>query len=283
MTSDRPELPGKNDWPIAFRAIALAENLSGDAKRIAAIIIGFFNTKNGQCDPGTETLMRRAKVSKRTVVNATNDLDRLGLVVKVRHGGNGFRSRYQPKWARLRAIVEASEQDKNEPEIVQNGALRQCKSVHLDSAKACTLTHVRNSSKKLIGTDGGSGRVATSKRTSTDNSENADVIGGLLRGSVRRISVSKHAPPSVASVRSGAKDQLELAIGALGETMRQFVRANITAEIFNAGITAEQTTRGAGIRLVVDRVSLASGLSANAATAEPTTVELPAGEFRRQI
>jgi hypothetical protein len=243
---------------MAFRAIALAENLSGDAKRVAAIIIAHFNIKTGQCDPGTERLMSKARVSKRTVVNATNELDRVGLVVKVRHGGNGFRSRYQPNWSRFREIVKASEEDEKAAEIVQIDALRQCKKVHLDSANPCTLTQSRNSIQKLKGTDGASGRVPTSEQKPTDNPVNADAIDGLVRGSVRRISVSKHAPPSVASVRSDAKDQLELDIGALGETMRAFVRANITSEIANEAIIAEQKTRGAGIRLVVDRVSLTS-------------------------
>jgi predicted transcriptional regulator len=246
---------------MAFRAIALAEGLSGDAKRVAAIILGHFNTKTGQCDPGTERLMSKANVSKRTVVNATNELHRLGLVVKVRHGGNGFRSRYQPKWSRFREIVEASERDDDEPEKVQNGALRQCKMVHLDSANPCTLTHVRNSSKKLIGTDGASGRVQLPKQARADKAVGAERVNGLLRRSVRGPLRQQRQPLSVVDAQEAARQQLDQAIAALGETMKAIVLGRITPEIEQAALVAEQKSRGAGLRLVVDRVSDIAGAS----------------------
>lgn len=143
--NEKPVLPSKNDLPIAYRAICLADGLSGDAKKIAAIIIGHFNVRTGQCDPGTERLMSKAGVSRRSVVNATNDLHNLGLVVKVKHGGNGFRSRYQPKWDTFKDIIRAFEGDEIEDEIVQEPAHTKCKSLHIDSASFCTLTQSRNS------------------------------------------------------------------------------------------------------------------------------------------
>ncbi|MBU1313981.1 MAG: helix-turn-helix domain-containing protein [Alphaproteobacteria bacterium] len=254
--SDRPELPGKADYSIAFRAIALAEGLSGDAKRVAAIILGHFNTKTGQCDPGTERLMSKAKVkSKRTIINATNELHRLGLVVKVRHGGNGFRTRYQPNWTRFREIVEASERDDDEPETVQNGALSKCKSVHLDGANPCTLTNLRNSSKKLIGTDSASGRVDLPTPAKAARTVPVESIQGLLRRSVKHPFQHQRQPLGVVDAHEAARHQLNEAIEALGDTMRVFVLGRITPEIESAALVAEQKSRGAGLRLVVDRVS----------------------------
>jgi Fic family protein len=240
---------------MAFRAIALHEDLSGDAKRVAAIILGHFNTRTGQCDPGTERLMSKAGVSKKTVVNATNKLHELGLVVKVRHGGNGFRSRYQPNWKRFREIVEASNSDENEGEIVQKRALTKCKSVHLDGVKACTLTNTRNLSKELI-RDGASGGVRKFADPQAASSVVAEKVKGLLKGSLQQPFRNSSKPLSVADAKHSAKSQLDDAIASLSETMKAVVLERITPEIEDAALVAEQKSRGAGLRLVVDRVSV---------------------------
>lgn len=231
--------------------------MSGDAKRVAAIILGHFNTKTGQCDPGTERLMSKAKVSKRTVVNATNELHRLGLVVKIRHGGNGFRSRYQPNWRRFREIVEASECDEDEPQIVQKGAPKQCKRVHLDSAKPCTLTHVRNSSKKLIGADGASGGVEQPSACRLEKPVSAERLHGLMRGSVRALTSHKRLPPSVVDPQADVRLRIDTQVEGLGSTLRSIIDQRMTPEIQHEAIVAELKMRGAGLPLIIDRVSQA--------------------------
>ncbi len=256
--SDRPELPDKSDIPIAYRAICLA-SISGNAKQIAAIILGHFNVKTGQCDPGTETLMRRANVSRRTVVSATEELNRIGMVVKIRHGGNGFRSRYQPNWRLFREIVDGFERGENPPEKVQKVAHSRCRKLHLDSAGFCTLTQSRNSSQKLNGTDGASGGVQVSKLENTSSAVSAERVQGLVRRSLRRSSQFQRGPLSVVDAEEAARRQLDEAIEALGETMRTIVLGRITPEIEQAALVAEQKSRGAGLRLVVDRVSSITG------------------------
>lgn len=253
--NDKPELPGKNDLPIAYRAICLAAGLSGDAKKIAAIIIGHFNIKTGQCDPGTERLMSKSGASKRTVVNATNELHRLGLVVKVRHGGNGFRSRYQPKWDAFNEIVRAFQDEEIDEEIVQNAALSKCKSVHLDSANPCTLTKSRNSIKELKDTDGASGRVEPLSSPRTVRPVSADRVQGLLRDSLRKAHRPKPQLPSVVAAQEAARHRLEDAIAALSETMRGVIDQRMTAEIQQEAIVAEVKRQGGGIAVVVERVS----------------------------
>lgn len=251
---DKPELPNQKDMPMAYRAIALAEGLSGDAKRVAAIILGHFNTKTGQCDPGTERLMAKAKVSKRTVVNATNELDRLGLIVKIRHGGNGFRSRYQPNWSLFRKIVAAEESDDNGDEIVQNGAPTQCKSVHLDSANPCTLTQYRNSNKKLKGSPGAGGRVDPARSARTGKPVSADTLHGLLSGSVRP-ALFRKSPLSVVSAQADAWTEINRWLLALSPSTRDAIDTIWSADVQQAAIVAEQKTRGAGSHLIMDRVA----------------------------
>jgi hypothetical protein len=263
MTDEKPELPGKNDYVMAFRAIALAEGLSGDAKRIAAIILGHFNTQTGQCDPGTDRLMSKAKVkSKKTIVNATNELHRLGLVVKVKHGGNGFRTRYQPNWGRLREIVEASQRDDDEPEIVQKLTLSKCKSLHLDGVKSNTLTNIRNSSKELIGSGVPSGGVDGSQVPPPAKQVSAERVQGLLKQAVRQPHQFRHPPLSVVDAEEAAKLRLDEAVASLGDTMRTIVLERITPDIERQALVAERKSHGTGIRVVVDLVSaMAAGRS----------------------
>lgn len=162
--NDRPDLPGKNDFAMAFKAIALARGLSGDAKTVGAVLLAHFNAKTGQCDPGTDRIAAKAGISTRNVVKATNALHESGLVVKTRHGGNGFRSSYQPNWGKFREVVEAFEKADGAAEIVNKRALTQCTNVHLDNEQTFTLTHIRNSPKELTDTDGASGRQRLHQR-----------------------------------------------------------------------------------------------------------------------
>ena len=52
---------GPSNTFIAFKAISLADDLSGTEKRVAAAIIDHFNRKTAQCDlrPGTDTGSQR--------------------------------------------------------------------------------------------------------------------------------------------------------------------------------------------------------------------------------
>ncbi|WJR67662.1 hypothetical protein QTA58_02535 [Neorhizobium sp. CSC1952] len=253
--SDRPELPGKNDFAVAFKAIALARGLSGDAKTVAAVIITHFNAKTGQCDPGTDRLAAKAGISTRNVVKATNVLHESGLVVKTRHGGNGFRSSYQPNWSKFREIVETFERPDGGAEIVNKRALSKCTNVHLDSEQTFTLTHIRNSPKKLTHTDGASGRAQPSMPSKVSPAVTAEMINGLVRRSLSRPYASKRQPPSVVDPKEGLRDQFFAAIETLGDTMKAVVLSRLTSDIEREALIAEQKSRGAGLRLVVDRVS----------------------------
>ncbi|NSZ65155.1 helix-turn-helix domain-containing protein [Agrobacterium tumefaciens] len=253
--NDKPELPGKNDFAMAFKAIALARGLSGDAKTVGAVLLAHFNAKTGQCDPGTDRIAAKAGISTRNVVKATNALHQSGLVVKTRHGGNGFRSSYQPNWTKLREIVDAFAKDDGTAEIVNKRARTQCTNVHLHSEQTFTLTNIRNSLKELTDSDGASGRVEPVPSPRPIRPVSADRVQGLLRDSLRKAHRPKPQLPSVVAAQEAARHRLEDAIAALSPTMRDVIDERMTAEIQQEAIVAEVKRQGGGIAVVVERVS----------------------------
>lgn len=264
---DKPELPSQKDFAIAYKAIALVHGLSGDAKSIGAIILSHFNAKTGQCDPGTDRLMARARVSKRTVVNATNELHARGLIVKIHHGGNGFRSRYQPNWTGFRQLVADFDSGEDDGEIVQDRASTKCKNVHLDSAKSCTLTNIRNSPKKLTDSDGAIGEVSSKPSGITSASANVDRVNELVRESLQRSRASYRAPLSVASATAEAANRLSAQIEKQSETLRTMLALLVDEATRQAAIIEEQKRQGAGLPYLIDRVQSASWRSRNGSVA----------------
>lgn len=252
---EQPDLPGKNDFAMAFKAIALARGLSGDAKTVGAVLLAHFNAKTGQCDPGTDRIAMKAGISTRNVVKATNALHESGLVVKTRHGGNGFRSSYQPNWGKLREVVEAFERSDGAAEVVNKRASTKCTNVHLDSEQTFTLTHIRNSSKKLTDSDGASGEADANPAPRPVRSVSKDRVQGLLRESLRHPSARKQQPPSVVLAQEAARHRIEIDIDKLSPTTRSVVDQRMTADIQHEAIIAEQKRQGAGLDVIMERVS----------------------------
>lgn len=100
-------LPRPLDTTIAHKAINLMPELSGTEKRIAAAIIDHFNRKTGQCDPGFKRIAWLLGLSRRTVIRAVSQIERTGILLKVRHGGHLQRNSYAPVWARFRELEAA--------------------------------------------------------------------------------------------------------------------------------------------------------------------------------
>jgi predicted transcriptional regulator len=91
---------------IAHKAISLASELSNSEKRVAAAIIDHFNRRTAQCDPSLDCIAELIGISRRTVIRATDRLQKLGFIRRVRHGGHFHRNSYEPVWSRF-AQVEA--------------------------------------------------------------------------------------------------------------------------------------------------------------------------------
>jgi DNA-binding transcriptional MocR family regulator len=86
---------------IALKAISLASELSNSEKRVAAAIIDHFNRRTGQCDPSLDCIAELIGMSRRTVIRATDRLQKLGFVRRIRHGGHFHRNSYEPVWSRF--------------------------------------------------------------------------------------------------------------------------------------------------------------------------------------
>lgn len=263
----KPDLPSQKDYAIAYKAIALVRGLSGDAKSVGAVILSHFNVKTGQCDPGTDRIATKAGISTRNVVKATNALHQSGLVVKTRHGGNGFRSSYQPNWEKLKAIVEAFERSDDATEIVNKRASTKCTNVHLDNEQTFTLTHIRNSPKKLTDSDGAVGDDQSKPASPQSAAVSAERVSGLVKGSLRRPRAACRVPPSVATATAEASDRLAAQIENLGETMRTMLALVVDEATRQAAIIEEQKRQGAGLPYLIDRVQSASWRSRNGSVA----------------
>nr|MBA3727113.1 helix-turn-helix domain-containing protein [Armatimonadota bacterium] len=86
---------------LAHKAISLASELSNSEKRVAAAIIDHFNRRTGQCDPSLDCIAELIGMSRRTVMRATDRLQKLGFIRRTRHGGHYHRNSYEPVWSRF--------------------------------------------------------------------------------------------------------------------------------------------------------------------------------------
>jgi len=98
------------DLYIAFKAVALARELTRNEALVAGALLAHFNVKTGQCDPsvnrlGTMLGIARSKVLKATAAICGGASDGKHLFDKRSHGGKSHRASYAPKWDRLAAIV----------------------------------------------------------------------------------------------------------------------------------------------------------------------------------
>jgi hypothetical protein len=97
-------LPQRLDMLLAFKALALAEDLTATQKRVAVTIVDSFNRQTAQCDPSLNRIAYLLGVSRRTVIRAVATLEKRRLVIKTRHGGKSHRNAYEPNWPAFREI-----------------------------------------------------------------------------------------------------------------------------------------------------------------------------------
>lgn len=86
---------------IAFKVIALADDLSTVERQVGATLIDSFNRRTGQCDPSLDRVAGLLSVHRRSVIRATEKLEIKGLFRKIRHGGHAHRNHYEPMWSKF--------------------------------------------------------------------------------------------------------------------------------------------------------------------------------------
>jgi hypothetical protein len=95
------------DTLIACKVINLADGLRQSDRRVGTALIEHYNRVTGRCDPGIERLAALLGYCARTIIRATQALERAGLFQKVRHGGYSNRNFYQPNWTRFSELAAA--------------------------------------------------------------------------------------------------------------------------------------------------------------------------------
>ncbi|HEV2630825.1 MAG TPA: helix-turn-helix domain-containing protein [Pseudolabrys sp.] len=127
------------DTLLAAKVINIMPGLRPSDRKVALALIEHFNRKTGRCDPGIQRIASLLDCCTRTVIRATNRLEKLGLFEKDRHGGYSNRNRYRPNWKRLaeheaawKSKLHRSRRSKVSPETRQAG--------HLESDSAVTQT-----------------------------------------------------------------------------------------------------------------------------------------------
>jgi hypothetical protein len=89
-------------WQLV-QAINADSELSASAKIVAVALMGFVNSKTGECFPTFEKIAACCHVSKRTVATATQELERHGWVAIERdEGGDRESNRYRFAFSRIR-------------------------------------------------------------------------------------------------------------------------------------------------------------------------------------
>ncbi|PDS80144.1 helix-turn-helix domain-containing protein [Rhizobium sp. L43] len=89
---------------VFYKALTIAP-LSTDAKAAAGALLDHFNAQTGQLDPSQASLARRLGIDRRAINDAINEVERIGLFKRRRHGGKAYRSSYEPNFALAALMV----------------------------------------------------------------------------------------------------------------------------------------------------------------------------------
>jgi hypothetical protein len=110
------------DKPLAFKALAIAPDLSKSQTRVGAALIDHMHGRDGRCDPGMRRLAFDCGCTVDTVQSAIARLcnpsnpDRL---FDNANAGQGKRPSYRPRWGRMEALVDEFEARTSTPTVQQ--------------------------------------------------------------------------------------------------------------------------------------------------------------------
>jgi hypothetical protein len=137
----------RNDILLAFKHIALSDQLNGTEKQFAAFLIDSYNRKTSRCDPSEETAAFLLGVSVRTIIRAGNRLTQLKLFLRRKHAGHNHCNSYEPNWQLFR---ENEDRYKSRRREHANRFARQklsrleCQPCHLNTANTGIQTSLNN-------------------------------------------------------------------------------------------------------------------------------------------
>jgi hypothetical protein len=255
---------------IAHKAISLASELSNSEKRVAAAIIDHFNRRTGQCDPSLDCIAELIGMSRRTVIRATDRLQKLGFIRRIRHGGHYHRNSYEPVWSRF-LQVEADWKSRRSARRARFDApkLSSCsgQSRHVAGDTADPQTFPSNNLKE---TSDAEGLLQKHDARSPSNDKRGSAIEANLRSNPPNRERTYRQPPSTSSL-TAARDAAERRWNSeLTSNFRdqpsiysRIVEA-IDVKLMNAATEAELRHRGSGLGFLIDEL-----LSRNVIVAPP--------------
>jgi predicted transcriptional regulator len=253
-------IPQAPNTLIAHKAISLASELSNSEKRVAAAIIDHFNRRTGQCDPSLDCIAELIGMSRRTVIRATDRLQKLGFVRRIRHGGHYHRNSYEPVWSRF-LQVEADWRSRRSARRARFDApkLSSCsgQSRHVGGDTAGPQTFTINLLKE---TSGEGELLQKSYGRSVSNDQRGLAIEANLRPNPPNRERAYRQPTSTPSSRA-AYDAAERRWN--GYLMNQFrdqpsiysrIVEAIDVTLMNATTEAELRHRGSGLSFLIDEL-----------------------------
>jgi len=137
---------------LAYEALGLFPGLSGNAHRVAALLVRHRFNKTGRCDPSVGRMAKMLEIDPATVKRATRELERAGLFTKAVHGGYSNRNQYDPNWDFIyRYIADWKESMRTgEPPPLPGAELRPepAQNCAKDGCNTAPQTHRDNPKKK---------------------------------------------------------------------------------------------------------------------------------------
>jgi hypothetical protein len=247
-----------NDILLAFKHIAISDQLNGTEKQFAAFLIDSYNRKTGRCDPSEETAAYILRMHKRTIIRAGNRLASLKLFSKRRHGGNNHCNHYQPNWEMFRERERAYKERRSEyAKRFERPKL---------SPSECQPCHSRDDNP-VTQTSSNNNIPLTSPHRPSNQQRGSGDRGGL--GNERKVGLEpRFSHPGVQGFRPSSSSQQAAEAAAMrrwnGDLLDRFRSTPVYAlivdaldqELQNAATEAELKRRGAGVDHILRELAL---------------------------
>jgi hypothetical protein len=243
--------PEKLDMLLAFKAIALTDDLSGIEKSVAAAIVDSFNHKTTQCDPSLNRIAHLLGRSRRTVIRAVLRIERIRFVRKYRHGGHSHRNSYEPNWTRYREIENAwaaRKKTRHWESSATELSPRRSQTSHLDGAVVGTQTFLINQSNKPVGpfSNGADLALGANGHSVLARNSTNQADGTVHASDAARLAAERRWSTGLHNTYSGCMEAYAKVIEA------------IDANVQSAATDAEMRKRGAGLQFIIDRLGIAT-------------------------
>ena len=238
-------LPERLDTTLAFKAICLAESLSGTDKRVAGAILDHFNRTTGQCDPSLDRIAGILSISRRTVIRSINRLVRMKLLRRDRHGGHLNRNSYQPLWPTFRereARWTKRKVTRSRRKSATDPSPEQGRESHLLCDRPGTETLISNPSKETLRSIAPSAHSRPPDWSRVSSRREDEIKGAASSSEAARVAAERRWHTDLHTRFAGSPSIYEKIV------------IQIDAELRFEATEAEISRHGAGLKLILQRL-----------------------------